>query len=124
MCVLIQIENGREPKMSFCVADAAQISTMQSSWASHFDFLASSMALHYVLDQAAALKCMHFCLKPGGMALLRFIAVPDDKKLQGNAFQKILLLGLTLIPTGGGRADFCLSFTYLLTAIKVKVLAS
>jgi trans-aconitate methyltransferase len=51
-------------------------------FSAEFDFVVSFNALHWVLDQQAALSSIRAALKPGGRALLRMVSKGDRKSIE------------------------------------------
>jgi trans-aconitate methyltransferase len=62
-----------QPNLRFEVADARRL-----SYQKEFDLVVSFNALHWVPEQAAALRSIRAALKPGGRALLRL--VPEGRR--------------------------------------------
>jgi trans-aconitate 2-methyltransferase len=63
-----QFGAGEWPNLRFEVADARRL-----SWQQRFDLLVSFNALHWVPQQAEALRGVRSALKPGGQAFLRLV---------------------------------------------------
>lgn len=62
--------NNSGPCISYYVADLQDGSSIPKAWAGYFDKIFSSCVLHFLPDQALALKILHSCLKPNGEAVL------------------------------------------------------
>jgi SAM-dependent methyltransferase len=60
------------PNLRFAVADVRNLPYQQE-----FDYVVSFNVLHWVPEQAAALRSIHNALKPDGEALLRFVPEGD-----------------------------------------------
>jgi trans-aconitate methyltransferase len=67
----------RAANVRFEVGDARLL-----GFAAEFDLVVSFNALHWVLDQQAALSSIRAALKPGGRALLRMVSKGDRKSIE------------------------------------------
>jgi trans-aconitate 2-methyltransferase len=65
------------PNARFEVGDARLL-----GFTAEFDLVVSFNALHWVLDQQAALSSIHAALKPGGQALLRMVSKGDRMSIE------------------------------------------
>lgn len=65
------------PNLQFAVADVRSLPYDQE-----FDYVVSFNVLHWVPEQAAALRSIHNALKPTGEALLRFVPEGDRKCIE------------------------------------------
>lgn len=65
------------PNLKFHVADARNL-----NFVAEFDWVVSFNALHWVLDQDAALRSIAAALKPGGVAQLRLVCNGERKSLE------------------------------------------
>ena len=68
---------GGHPNLSFAVGDATRL-----EFRGAFDLIVSFNALHWVSDQAAALRCIREALAPEGRALLQFVSRGERKPLE------------------------------------------
>ncbi len=69
---------GAKPNLRFEIADALSL-----GFDGEFDLIVSFNALHWVVDQGAALRSIAAALAPGGRAELRFVGKGARKSLEG-----------------------------------------
>ena len=63
-------KHNANPAIEYHQADIAQRSSLRHEWKGAFDLLTSFMVLHWVRDQAVALRNVHYLLKPDAEVLL------------------------------------------------------
>ena len=63
--------------LSFAVGDATRLSDRDA-----FDLVVSFNALHWVLDQTAALRCIRDAMRPAGRSLLQFVSRGARRSLE------------------------------------------
>ena len=77
MIAFAREHTGGAANLSFAVGDATQL-----GFRAEFDLVVSFNALHWVLDQSAALAGIHAALRPSGRALLQFVSRGERKSLE------------------------------------------
>jgi trans-aconitate 2-methyltransferase len=78
MIAFAQANHGRtHPNLSFAVSDVRRL-TFQAE----FDLVVSFNALHWVLDQDSALRCIRAALKPTGQTMLQFVPACPRKSVE------------------------------------------
>jgi trans-aconitate 2-methyltransferase len=63
--------------LDFAAGDATRLAYTEA-----FDLVVSFNALHWVIDQAAALASIHAALKPGGRTFLEFVPQAERRSLE------------------------------------------
>lgn len=67
----------RRANLDFAPGDATRLAYREA-----FDLVVSFNALHWVIDQAAALASIHAALRPGGRAFLEFVPQAERRSLE------------------------------------------
>lgn len=70
-------EHFRQKNLDFATGDATRL-----AYRDEFDLAVSFNALHWVIDQAAALSSIRAALRPGGRAFLEFVPQADRRSLE------------------------------------------